>query len=64
VGGTFGAVTRAIAVAIAWGVVLAACYGAPLLHGAWIGLWAWGPGIVLGARWRTEPAPDVPADAF
>jgi hypothetical protein len=64
VGGTIGAVARAVFLALIWGVALAAWYHAPLVHGAWVGLWAWGPAIVLSARWRdATPAPET-VDGF
>jgi hypothetical protein len=65
VGGKLGVVVaRALAGAVAWGVLLAWCYDASLARGALVGLWAWGPAIVLSARWRDAPTDDVPIDAF
>jgi hypothetical protein len=59
-----GAVARALGAATTWGVGLAWWYDAPLLHGMLVGLWAWGPAIVLSARWRATPVDDTPLDAF
>jgi hypothetical protein len=55
-------VARALGAAMAWGVLLAWWYDAPLLHGLLVGLWAWGPGIVLSARWRDTRAEDTPIE--
>ena len=63
-GGRLGAITRAVAGALAWGVLVAWWCGAPLLRGAWLGVQAWAPAILLSVRWR-DPAPEeTPVDAF
>jgi hypothetical protein len=62
-GGRLGAISRALAGAILWGIVVAWWYDAPLLRGAWVGFWSWGPAILLSFRWRAH-VPDVPLDAF
>jgi hypothetical protein len=66
-GGRAGAVARALVVALAcaaaWGLALAGWFGVPLLRGAFVGLYLWGPAIVLSARWR-DPVEDTPPDAF
>jgi hypothetical protein len=64
VGGKFGVIARALVAATVWGVLLAWWYDASLLHGAVVGLWAWGPAILLSCRWREVPLDDVPLDAF
>jgi hypothetical protein len=46
-----------------WGVLLAYAYDASVVHGALVGLWAWGPPIVLAFRWR-DVTEDAPLDAF
>jgi hypothetical protein len=53
-----------MAAATTWGVLLAWCYGAPLVHGVAVGLWAWGPAIVLAARWRVVPVDEPQLGAF
>jgi hypothetical protein len=47
-----------------WGMTLAVLYGAPLGQGALVGLWAWGPAIILSVRWRDAQIDDTPLDAF
>jgi uncharacterized RDD family membrane protein YckC len=59
----WSAVARGLLGAIAWGVLLAYVYHASLVHGALVGLFAWGPAIVFSARWRDAPH-DAPLDAF
>jgi hypothetical protein len=62
-----GAITRALAVALvvaaAWGLAVALLFGGPPLRGALVGLYLWGPAIVLSARWR-DSAEATPPDAF
>jgi hypothetical protein len=65
VGGRLGVVVaRALGAAITWGVLLAWWYDASLVRGALVGLWAWGPAILLSARWRDLPVDEAPLDAF
>jgi hypothetical protein len=64
VGGPLGVVTRALGGAVVWGVLLAWWFDASLVRGALVGLWAWGPAILLSARWRDAPVDDTPLDAF
>jgi hypothetical protein len=59
-----GVIARALSGAAAWGILLAWWYDAPLVHGATVGLWSWGPAIILSARWRDTPIEDTPLDAF
>jgi hypothetical protein len=47
-----------------WGLLLAWFYDASPARGVLVGLWAWGPAIVLSARWRDAPIDDAPLDAF
>jgi hypothetical protein len=57
------AVARALLFATVWGVVLGYAYHASVVHGAFVGLVAWGPAIVLSAQWR-RASDDSPIDAF
>ena len=57
-------VARALGGAIVWGILLAWVYDAPLARGALLGLWAWGPAIILSVRWREGQLDDTPIDAF
>jgi hypothetical protein len=34
------------------------------VNGALLGLWSWGPAIILSFRWRDLPVDDRPLDAF
>jgi hypothetical protein len=67
VGGRAGIVARALVVALlaaaAWGLALAGWFGVPLVRGALVGLYMWGPATVLSTRWR-EPVDTTPPDAF
>ncbi|MCU1428989.1 MAG: hypothetical protein JWL83_2989 [Actinomycetia bacterium] len=56
-------VARWLAGSMVWGVLLAYAYDASVVHGALVGLWAWGPAIVLAFRWR-DVTEDAPLDAF
>jgi hypothetical protein len=57
-------VARALVAAAVWGLLLAWFYDASPARGVLVGLWAWGPAIVLSARWRDAPIDDAPLDAF
>jgi len=57
-------VAWALAAAVAWGMLLAWWYEASLVRGALVGLWAWGPAIVLSVHWRAVPVDDVPLDTL
>jgi hypothetical protein len=57
-------IARALGAAVVWGMALAWLYDASLARGALLGLWAWGPAIILSARWRELPIDDTPMDAF
>jgi hypothetical protein len=59
-----GVVVRALTGAAAWGALIAWWYDVSLLRGAIVGLWAWGPAILLSVRWRDVAADDTPLDAF
>jgi hypothetical protein len=71
-GGRLGAITRAIAGGLVWGVLVAWWYGAPLLRGVWLGFVAWAPAVLLSVRWRDTDRDtdrdvfrdDTPVDAF
>jgi hypothetical protein len=64
VSATVGVVARALVAATVWGLLLAWVYDAPLGRGVAMGLWSWGPAIILSARWREVPHDDAPLDAF
>jgi len=64
VAGRVKVVARALGAATAWGVGLAWWFDASLVNGALLGLWSWGPAIILSFRWRDLPVDDRPLDAF
>ena len=67
VGGRAGFIARALVVALGaaavWGLVLGWWFGASLVRGVLVGLYAWGPAIVLSVQWRA-PVETTPSDAF
>jgi hypothetical protein len=64
VAGRVKVVARALGAATAWGVGLGWWFDASLVNGALLGLWCWGPAIILSFRWRDLPVDDRPLDAF
>ena len=66
-GGRATTIGRALAVALTaaalWGLILGWWSGVPLLRGALVGLYMWGPAIVLSVQWR-PPTDTTPTDAF
>jgi hypothetical protein len=53
-------VARALGAAMLWGMLLAWWYDASLLRGVLVGLWAWGPAIILSTRWRDTQVDEHP----
>jgi hypothetical protein len=68
VGGRTGVIARALVVALSaaalWGLLLGWWFGVSLVRGALVGLYAWGPAIILSVQWRTPVVDTAPTDAF